>query len=405
LVDALRRRRSLRAGLVQLVYVLGGIALGLLVPKLDVGASIPSVEAATLLAGTTAGLLALIGIVFALLFLVIQFAATAQSPRLHLFRDNPLVWHALGLVVGVIVYATTCVVVTADDPTTTVLVPISVLILALLAVALTRRLQLAALQSVQLSATLDQVTSRTREVIDRLYPAPLSQSQSQPQPQPQPQSRPQPQPPAAPDQIVQIRWPAKQGYLRQIDLPQLIRAARQADAAIRLLVLPGDLVRENAVVLEFWDARAVPEAGAVLKYLEVGIDRNFNQDPLLGFRLLNDIALRAMSAAINDPASVIQAIDSIESLLTVLVQRDLAIGLVMDDANTARVIFNAHDWADFLAAGVDEIAQTPRPPMVDRRLRAMLELVLSVAPERRRPSIEQRMAELPVPAWPAPTMP
>jgi uncharacterized membrane protein len=405
LVDALRRRRSLRAGLVQLVYVLGGIALGLLVPKLDVGASIPSVEAATLLAGTTAGLLALIGIVFALLFLVIQFAATAQSPRLHLFRDNPLVWHALGLVVGVIVYATTCVVVTADDPTTTVLVPISVLILALLAVALTRRLQLAALQSVQLSATLDQVTSRTREVIDRLYPAPLSQSQPQPQPQSRPQSQPPPAAPAAPVQIVQIRWPAKQGYLRQIDLPQLIRAARQADAAIRLLVLPGDLVRENAVVLEFWDARAVPEAGAVLKYLEVGIDRNFNQDPLLGFRLLNDIALRAMSAAINDPASVIQAIDSIESLLTVLVQRDLAIGLVMDDANTARVIFNAHDWADFLAAGVDEIAQTPRPPMVDRRLRAMLEQVLSVAPERRRPSIEQRMAELPVPAWPAPTMP
>jgi hypothetical protein len=43
--------------------------------------------------------------------------------------------------------------------------------------------------------------------------------------------------------------------------------------------------------------------------------------------------------------------------------------------------------------------------MVDRRLRAMLEQVLSVAPERRRPSIEQRMAELPVPAWPAPTMP
>ena len=375
----------------QLVYVLGGIALGLLVPKLDVGASIPSVEAAALLAGTTAGLLALIGIVFALLFLVIQFAATAQSPRLHLFRDNPLVWHALGLVVGVIVYATTCVVVTADDPTTTVLVPISVLVLALLAVALTRRLQLAALQSVQLSATLDQVTSRAREVIDRLYPAPF--------PQPPPAA------PAAPEEVVQIRWPAKQGYLRQIDLPQLIHAARQADAAIRLLVLPGDLVRENAVVLEFWDARAVPEAGAVLKYLEVGIDRNFNQDPLLGFRLLNDIALRAMSAAINDPASVIQAIDSIESLLTVLVQRDLAIGNVMDDANTARVIFDAHDWADFLAAGVDEIAQTPRPPMVDRRLRAMLDQVLSVAPERRRPSIQQRIAELPVPAWPMPTMP
>ena len=72
-----------------------------------------------MLAGVTAGLLALTGIVFALLFLVVQFAATAQSPRLHLFRDNPLVYgNALGLVVGVMIYATTCVVVTANDETT-----------------------------------------------------------------------------------------------------------------------------------------------------------------------------------------------------------------------------------------------------------------------------------------------
>ena len=391
LVGALRRERSLRAGLVQLLYVVGGIGLGLLVPKLDVGASIPSVEAAALLAGTTAGLLALIGIVFALLFLVIQFAATAQSPRLHLFRDNPLVWHALGLVVGVIVYSTTCVVVTADNPTTTVLVPISVLILALLAVALIRRLQLAALQSVQLSATLDQVTTLTRAVIDRLYPAPF--------PQPEPPARP------TPEHVVQIRWPQRQGYLRQIDLPQLIRSARQVDAAIRLLILPGDLVRENAVVLEVWDPRAVPDARSLLRCLEVGIDRNFTQDPLLGFRLLNDIALRAMSTAINDPASVIQAIDSIESLLTVLVLRDLAVGVVMDDdSNTPRVVLRDHHWDDFLAAGVDEISQMPRPPMIDQRLRAMLALILSIAPDERRFGIELRIANLPAP-WLTPSLP
>ena len=83
LVQALRRRRSLRAGLSQLLYIAAGIGLGLLVPTLEAGARIPSVEVAALLAGVTAGLLALTGIVFALLFLVVQFAATAQSPRLH----------------------------------------------------------------------------------------------------------------------------------------------------------------------------------------------------------------------------------------------------------------------------------------------------------------------------------
>src|SRR6478672_6818152 len=142
LVQQLRRRRSLRAGLTQLLYIAAGVGLGLLVPTIDAGARIPSVEVAALTAGVTAGLLALVGIVFALLFLVVQFAATAQSPRLQLFRDNPLVWHTLGLLVGILVYATVCAIVASAEDSVTVLVPVSVVVLVLLAVAVTRRLQL-----------------------------------------------------------------------------------------------------------------------------------------------------------------------------------------------------------------------------------------------------------------------
>ena len=380
LVRALRRRRSLRAGLVQLLYVLVGVALGLLVPAVDVGPRIPSDETVTLMAGITAGLLALTSVVFALLFLVVQFAATAQSPRLHLFRDNPLVWHALGLVVGVMVYATVCAVVAGGQDTTTVLVPISVVIFVLVAVALTRRLQLDALQSVQLSPALDQVTTRARHVIDRLYTAPF------------------PQPPlpslVPPDHPVQIRWPATQAVLRQVDMPKLIDLARQSSAIIQLLVMPGDLIRERAVIMEVWNPTTAPEPGSYLKCLEVGIERNFTQDPLLGFRLLNDIALRAMSPAINDPASAVQAIDSIENPLSNLADRDLAVGLIVDDAGSPRVVFDAPGWDEFLAAGADEIAETPMHPMIRRRLRAMLEQLLDIAPPERHPGLEQRIAAL-----------
>ena len=112
----------------------------------------------------------LTGIVFALLFLVVQFAATSQSPQLNLFRDNPLVWHTLGLIVGVLVYAATCAVVAASNDTTTVLVPISVLLLVLMALAVTRRLQLDAFRSVQLSrpATMPHLSDMTGKVIDLL---------------------------------------------------------------------------------------------------------------------------------------------------------------------------------------------------------------------------------------------
>jgi uncharacterized membrane protein len=378
LVQQLRRRRSLRAGLAQLLYIAAGVGLGLLVPTLDAGARIPSAEVAALLAGVTAGLLALTGIVFALLFLVVQFAATAQSPRLHLFRDKPLVWHALGLAVGVMVYATTCVVVTADEPTTTVLVPISVIVLVVLAVAITRRLQLDALWSVDLATTLERVTARTRTVIDRLYSQPFTPSSEPPL--------------AVPDDSVKIRWPGTQQFLRQIDLPELIELARQADATIRLPLKPGDLVRENAVVLEVWNPGTPPDPRPLLKCLELGIDRTIDQDPVYGFRLLNDIALRAMSPAINDPATAVQALDSIENLLTVLVGRDLAIGVIDDDANTRRVVFDAYDWEDFLSAGADEIGETGMHPIVARRLREMLEQVHANAPVERRSSVEHRLA-------------
>ena len=119
-----------------------------------------------------------------------------------------------------------------------------------------------------------------------------------------------------------------------------------------------------------------------------------DQDPMFGFRLLNDIALRAMSPAINDPATAMQTLDSIESLLTVLVRRDLAIGRIDDNTDTCRVVFDAYDWDDFLAAGTDEIAETQMHPMVRRRLRLMLERVRVIAPIERRPGVDRRIDAL-----------
>lgn len=382
LVLVLRRRRSLRAGLTQVLYVAAGVGLGLLVPTLDRGPRIPSGEVAALLAGSIAGLLAMTGILFALLFLVVQFAATAQSPRLHTFRDKPLVWHALGLVFGVMVYATTCVVVGANDRTTTVLVlvPISVIVLVVLTVAIARQLQIDALESMDLATTLDQITTRTRAIIDSVYTKPYS-----------PTSIPLV---AVADRAIQIHWSGTQQVLRQVDMPQLTELARRAGTTIHLAVMPGDLVRHNAVVLEVWNQSQTPDPRALVKCLDLGSDRTFAQDPLLGFRLLTDIALRAVSTAINDPASAVQALDSVESLLTTLVVRDLAIGTIYDQTGTPRVVFDAPDWEDFLVVGADEIAETPMHPMVRRRMRTMFDELLAVAPIQRRASLEQRILSL-----------
>ena len=163
---------------------------------------------------------------------------------------------------------------------------------------------------------------------------------------------------------------------------------------IRLRVMPGGLVRQNAVVFDAWDPTGPVDPAAFMRCLEVGVDRNLTQDPLFGFRLLNDIALRALSAAVNDPATAVQVIDAIEGLLLTLVVRDLAIGVIPDDTNTPRVLLDVPDWDTFLAAGTDEISCLPAHPIVKQRLRVMLQQILAAAPSERGPVVERRLADL-----------
>jgi uncharacterized membrane protein len=372
-------RRSLRARLIQLIYLVVGVVLGLFVPQLQGGMQVTSREVVTLLGFAAAGLVTVGSVVFALLFLVVQFAANSQSPRLNLFRDHPLVWHTLGLVLGTLVYLLTCAIVAAGETTTTVLVPASAIALLLLVFLLCGNLQMAAFRAVQLSPVLDTVTTRTRTVIDTMYTKPYGASS--------------PVAPPTPEDVVVVTWQDSHRVLRQIDMPKLLDLARQADVVIRLRVLPGEFVHENEAVLDIWGAAGTIDRASVLACLEVGVDRTHTQDPLLGFQLLVDIAMRAMSR-INDPATAIQTMNYIESLLRTLAGRSLAIGMVTDETGAVRIIFDPLEWETFLSAGTDEIAGSTMHPMVRQRLHLMLERLADIAPPERRPPIEQRLHAL-----------
>ena len=194
---------------------------------------------------------------------------------------------------------------------------------------------------------------------------------------------------------MQIRWPATQVVLRQVDMPRLIDLAWQSGAIIRLLVMPGDLIREHAVVMEVWNPTTAPVPDPLLKCLEVGIERSLHPGPPV--RLPVAERHRAAGDVDGDQRPGVHgAGDRLPSRTcsSTLVDRDLAVGLIVDDAGSPRVVFDAPDWEEFLAAGADEIAETPMQPMVRRRLRAMLEHLLDIAPVERRAPIDGRIADL-----------
>jgi uncharacterized membrane protein len=113
-----RPQRRLRAGGVQLLCVLAGLGLGLGLPRITTEPSVASTRVTEALVTVGFGTLGLVSIIFSLLFLVVQWAFGSLSPRLNLFRDDPIVWRTFGVALGVFVFSVTAALAIGNDPRT-----------------------------------------------------------------------------------------------------------------------------------------------------------------------------------------------------------------------------------------------------------------------------------------------
>src|SRR3984957_15781149 len=113
-------------------------------------------------------------------------------------------------------------------------------------------------------------------------------------------------------------------------------------------------------------------------------------------RMLVDIAIRALSPAVNDPSSAVQALDQIDDILQRLAGRSLGDGRLLDeDGGRVLVRFPAPQWDAFLALALDEIILYGAGSIqVARRLSALLDDLLPSAPAARRPPVSARAARL-----------
>jgi uncharacterized membrane protein len=129
--------------------------------------------------------------------------------------------------------------------------------------------------------------------------------------------------------------------------------------------------------------------------LTVGEERTFEQDPALALRVLADIALRALSPAVNDPTTAVQALDAIDGLLRPLATRELDVERVAASDGVTRVILCLPTWDDYLAVALDEsIALPSRSPNVTGRLARLLDGLAAIAPPSRQPSLDARRRQL-----------
>jgi uncharacterized membrane protein len=123
--------------------------------------------------------------------------------------------------------------------------------------------------------------------------------------------------------------------------------------------------------------------------IELGGERTFEQDPKYAIRLLVDIAIKALSPAVNDPTTAVQALDQIEDLLLRLGRRRLEIGAFRDAGGKLRVLIVFPSWEDFLLLAFDEIRfYGANSVQVMRRMMALISEMVSVLPQERHPALK-----------------
>jgi uncharacterized membrane protein len=183
--------------------------------------------------------------------------------------------------------------------------------------------------------------------------------------------------------------------VQAIDIAALTEYARTVDAMILVLVAVGDTVVDSAPLARVIGANRPIDEAVLTKAIERGMERTFDQDPKYAIRLLVDIAIRALSPAINDPTTAVQALDQIGDLLLRLGRRSLRVGACRDVHGVVRVLVPFPTWEDFLRLAFDEIRSYGADSVqVMRRMKALIADLRPLVPEERRAALGRWLARL-----------
>jgi len=371
------------------LYIVAALALGKLIPSLEsgdagpFGLSLDRDSARSILEAVAGGMIAFTGLVVSVAVVVVQFGASQYTPRLVLrFRRDTVVKNALGIFIAPAIYALVSLVDVGDGdvPNLTVAVAVLLLVSAVLAFfTLVARL----LDLLRPRRLYDQLREGCERAIDQVYPRPFDDAAADPATA------------LAPPGDA-ISFHGRSGVLSALDRVALVELARASGTTVEVLLPVGSYVHHGAPLFRLrGDTSAEPPHWALERAAIVAEERTLTQDPAFAIRAIVDIAIRALSPAVNDPTTAVQGLDVLEAILQLLARRDLGAGLVDDGDGTPRLLYPAPDWPDLLGLALTEIRfYGANSHQVARRMRALLAELFAAVPPGRRPAIEAQVALL-----------
>ena len=194
----------------------------------------------------------------------------------------------------------------------------------------------------------------------------------------------------------ELRSP-KDGVLTGIGARELVAWAQRLDAAVELDVGLGDYMSQGVPIGRVRGLTEPRHAAYAARFLVVEQERTLRDDPPYGFRLLVDIAIRALSPAVNDPTTAVQVLDALQSLLVLLAERPDSQGRMHGSDGVVRLEMPTMSWRAYLRLAVQEIYEYGAgSSQVTQRIARMLDDLAEVASESQAQAVRELRAHVEV---------
>jgi uncharacterized membrane protein len=188
----------------------------------------------------------------------------------------------------------------------------------------------------------------------------------------------------------------RSGYLQAIDRRRLINMATEAGAVIRFLYHPGHFVIEGRPLAVVWPADAAPVIARELHRAHAtGPQRTLRQDLLFAIDQLAEIAIRALSPAVNDTFTALTCIDWLGDGLCRISSRPARMGIYRDGSGQIRLIEAVVSYPQIVNRAFDKIRQAGRgsPAVAIRQLDSIAKIAGAAVDDDQRDAL-RRQADL-----------
>ncbi len=290
-------------------------------------------DARAILSAMMGAVATVLALIFSVSLLVLSMVATLFGPRLLArFLQDWVTQVTIGLFMGTFIYVCLCFLVTHEDATSRFVPQVSLLTSWLLVVGSFGFL----VYYSHRVATSIQNPDMIARIVDDLYPAVIGSHQ---------QAEGEGFGPPPDDAAILARAATgaivpcpKSGYLQHLNHGPLVLAARDVGALVVLKFRPGQFVLRGEPLASVVPASAGPRLEAAIdRNVAIGRHRTLTQDSEFGVAQIVEIAIRALSPAVNDTFTGVACVDWLADALLVLAEQRPLEGNWYDSAGELRV--------------------------------------------------------------------